>query len=131
MIYIRTIIGAAIAGILAMSIWGAYASAYGVAGGWLAAIMIIGIMWFLNHFVGLIHNPGASVDMALGIAVTGTMRDIFIKGPQNAMDSVPTLLLVVLGGITGGIVAVMCQRSINQVEQGRIATESKRMEQSA
>lgn len=111
--YLTTIIGTAIAGMFVMSVWGAFAVKYGIGGGWFAGFIIIGTMWFMNHHVGIMKNPngGAWVDMALGIAIAGTMRDVFMAGSITPLvESVPTLLLVVAGGITGGIVAAMAQQ---------------------
>lgn len=112
---LRTIVGAAIAGIFVMSVWGAFSNAYGIGGGWFAGFMIISIMWFMNHFVGVMHNPsgGAWVDMALGIAICGTMRDVFMAGSVVPLiESIPTILVVVCGGITGGITAAAFQKNI-------------------
>ncbi|WIW70193.1 Lin0368 family putative glycerol transporter subunit [Anaerosinus gibii] len=117
---LRTIVGTAIAGIFVMSVWGAFSNAYGIGGGWFAGFMIISIMWFMNHFVGIMHNPagGAWVDMALGIAICGTMRDVFMAGSVvPLMESIPTILVVVLGGITGGITAVTFQKNIQPVAE--------------
>ncbi|MCT4584266.1 MAG: hypothetical protein N4A54_05000, partial [Peptostreptococcaceae bacterium] len=53
------ILGSAIAGIFVMSVWGAFASAYGIGGGWFAGFIIIGPMWFTNHYLGVLTNEGA------------------------------------------------------------------------
>lgn len=103
--HLGTILGACIAGMFVMSVWGAFAGAYGIAGGWVAGFMIISPMWFLNHFMGMIHNDGAAVDMAAGISVVGTSRDVFSNGMDALVSSLPTLGVVILGGITGGAVA--------------------------
>lgn len=100
-----TILGTAIAGMFVMSVWGEFAGAYGIAGGWFAGFAIISIMWFVNHFIGIINNDGAWVDMALGIGVAGTSRGIFENGMQAGIDSLPTLGLVILGGLAGGYCA--------------------------
>jgi hypothetical protein len=115
--YVRSTLGFAIAGIFVMSVWGAFAGKYGIAGGWFAGFVIISTMWFLNHFLGLIDNPGAFVDMALGIAICGTMRDVFMQGTQAAVAAMPTLIIVILGGMAGGIVAVMCQNDMAKKEE--------------
>ncbi|AOT71289.1 Lin0368 family putative glycerol transporter subunit [Geosporobacter ferrireducens] len=117
----RSIVGFAIAGMFVMSVWGALAGAYGFIGGWFAAFVIISIMWFLNHFIGIIDNPGAFVDMAMGIAICGTMRDVFLAGSVTPLiESIPTLVIVVLGGMTGGIVAVMFQKDLaKQAEESK------------
>lgn len=106
-----SIIGFAIAGIFVMSVWGAFADAYGIVGGWFAGFIIISVMWFLNHFLGLIANEGAVVDMALGIGIAGTMRDVFLKGSAAGVASLPTLAFVVIGGIIGGTVAVAVEKT--------------------
>ncbi|WIV12675.1 hypothetical protein [Proteiniborus sp. MB09-C3] len=103
--HLGTVIGTAIAGIFVMSVWGAFASAYGIAGGWFAGLLIIGTMWFLNHALGLINNDGAFVDMAVGIGMAGTMRDVFMNGGQVFVDALPTLVVVLVGGIVGGFAA--------------------------
>lgn len=104
--HVGAICGFAIAGMFVMSVWGAFAGAYGIGGGWFAGFCIISIMWFLNHFVGIIDNPGSWVDMALGIGICGTMRDVFLFGGQAGVDSLPTLICVLIGGILGGVTAV-------------------------
>ena len=109
--HLGTIIGAAIAGMFVMSIWAQFAAEkYGIIGGWFAAVVIIGIMWFMNHYIGLINNDGAFVDMAVGIGVAGTMRDVFMKGGEALTSSLPTLIIVILGGICGGLAAVAIEK---------------------
>jgi hypothetical protein len=107
---IGSIIGFAIAGIFVMSVWGAFAEAYGIFGGWFAGLAIISIMWFMNHFLGLVANEGAFVDMAAGIAVTGTLRDVFLNGPQAGIDSLPTLAFVAIGAVLAGVTAVAIEK---------------------
>ncbi len=103
--HLGTIIGTAIAGMFVMSVWGALAGAYGIGGGWFAGFAIIGTMWFLNHYVGIHNNDGAWVDMALGIGVAGTMKDVFINGIEAGIAALPTLVVVIIGGIVGGLTA--------------------------
>ncbi len=112
---ISTMIGGAIAGIFVMSVWGRFAKEYGIAGGWFAALIIIGTMWFLNHHVGILHNPeeGAWVDMGLAIGVCGTLIPVFSSMSISPLvESIPTLLIVILGGIAGGIVGEMINKDI-------------------
>ncbi len=107
---IGSILGYAIAGIFVMSVWGAFVETYGIGGGWFSGFIIISVMWFLNHYIGLIANEGAAVDMALGIGITGTMRDVFLKGTQAGIESLPTLACVIIGGIIGGSMAVAIEK---------------------
>ena len=108
-------IGGGIAGIFVMSVWGEFADSYGIAGGWFAAMIIIGTMWFLNHYIGIIHNSdyGAWVDMGLAIGVCGISRDLFLsKSFYPLLQSSPTIIVVVLGGIGGGIAATAVQKTL-------------------
>ena len=110
--HLGTIIGSAIAGMFVMSVWGAFAGAYGIGGGWFAGFAIISVMWFMNHFLGMINNDGAWVDMAVGIGVAGTFKVVFLEGSiQPFIDSIPTLVVVILGGITGAIVGGLLQKT--------------------
>lgn len=103
--HVGTILGTAIAGMFVMSVWGAFAGAYGIGGGWFAGLAIIGTMWFLNHWVGIHNNDGAWVDMALGIGMAGFMRGVFEGGAAAGIASLPTLAIALLGGVAGGVMA--------------------------
>ncbi|MDF2547825.1 MAG: hypothetical protein K0R93_2723 [Anaerosolibacter sp.] len=121
---IQTVIGGAIAGIFVMSVWGEFAESYGIVGGWIAALIIIGTMWFLNHHIGILHNPeeGAWVDMALAIGVCGTLRPVFSAGSITPLiDSMPTLIVVILGGLAGGIMAAMIQKGVDKEKESKRA----------
>jgi hypothetical protein len=115
--FLRSVLGYAIAGMFVMSVWGPMASleSFGIIGGWFAAFAIIGPMWFLNHYVGLIPHESDSgwVDMALGIGVAGVMRDVFLAGSVDPLvATLPTLGLVILGGVLGGYVAAKVEESM-------------------
>ena len=103
--HVGTILGTAIAGMFVMSVWGAFAGEYGIGGGWFAGFAIIGTMWFLNHWIGIHNNDGAWVDMALGIGMAGFMRGVFENGVAAGTSSLPTLVVVLLGGVAGGVLA--------------------------
>ncbi|MCS2999062.1 electron transporter RnfD [Bacteroides thetaiotaomicron] len=55
--YLSTFAGSAICGGFAFGIWPELWKTYGLMGGWLAATLIIGIMWYMNHYNGAILNP--------------------------------------------------------------------------
>jgi uncharacterized membrane protein YfcA len=50
--------------------------------------------------------------MALGIGVAGTMRDVFNNGVQAGIESLPTLIVVILGGMVGGYTAAKLQKHL-------------------
>lgn len=110
--HLGTILGTAIAGMFVMSVWGEFAGSYGIAGGWFAGFAIIGTMWFLNHFVGIHNNDGAWVDMALGIGVAGTTKDLFLGSPISSTETLPTLAIVIIGGAVGGFTAYMLESKV-------------------
>lgn len=115
--FFNSVLGFTIAGILVMSIWDGLAGPYGIAGGYAAAIILIGPLWYLNHNIGLINNkPGdAFVDMALGIGIAGIARDIFLADSMSIIiDTIPTFVLVALGGILGGICVAYVERSLDE-----------------
>lgn len=125
--HVGTIIGTAIAGMFVMSVWGAFAGEYGIGGGWFAGFAIIGTMWFMNHWIGLINNDGAFVDMALGIGTAGFMRGVFEGGASAGIESLPTLAVALLGGLAGGVMARQLEQmkaKSAQVEE-EISVEAK------
>lgn len=116
--FFGTFFGQAIAGAWVFGIWPLLWQTYGVFGGWLAAFVIIGTMWYLNHYVGLTYNPpgAAPVDMAVGIGVAGTVSSIVGDGASFS-SSLPTLLFVAIGAILGGIVGNLLDQYFVETEQ--------------
>lgn len=113
--HIRNILGFFIAGIFVMGVWGEYAGSYGIAGGFLGAIIIIGPLWYINHKIGLIHQaPGeAFVDMATGIGIAGLARDFFLAGSVDVIvEALPTLICVIIGGIIGGSLSAYIEKDM-------------------
>lgn len=110
--HLGTIIGAALAGMFVMTVWGAFAGPYGIAGGWFAGFAIITPMWYLNHFLGTMNNEGAFVDQGVAIGVCGTFRTVFEQGDiQPFVDALPTLSIVLVGACVGGITAALIQKA--------------------
>ncbi|WP_314209049.1 Lin0368 family putative glycerol transporter subunit [Vagococcus salmoninarum] len=106
--HIKRVFGYALAGLLVMSVWGELGNV-GVYGGYVAALVIIGPMWFLNHYLNTSGNhEGVSfVDMGLAIGVSGLARDAFLTDQQNLFAAWPTFLLVVIGALIGGSLAAL------------------------
>lgn len=112
---LRTTVGGTIAGLFVGGVWGAFAGEYGILGGWAAAFVIISLMWFMNHYCGLIYNvAGASfVDMATAIATACIVRDLVRFGVGELPASLTTFFLVALGGAIGGALASAIQKSMD------------------
>ena len=67
--YLSTFAGSAICGGFAFGIWPELWKTYGLMGGWLAATLIIGIMWYMNHYHGAILNPPGKIWLRVGASV--------------------------------------------------------------
>lgn len=121
--FFRSTLGFMIVGLFVGGVWGTFSGEYGIAGGWFAALILIGPMWFLNHYVGLIINDADSafVDMGLGVGIACFMRDTFKLGVGSAIESLPTLLLVAAGAVIGGIVAAAVERHMAKEKEVQIS----------
>lgn len=91
-------------------------------GGWLAATLIIGIMWYMNHYNGAILNPPGKIwlDQGWCIGSAGITWGIvrFQGDITNFFYVVPTLVCCLIGGALAGIVvwkirSCDCARKIN------------------
>lgn len=89
------------------------------------SFIIIGPMWFMNHYVGLIENDedAAFVDMAVGIGICGIMRDVFMQGGGELVSSLPTIGLVAIGAVLAGIVAAAIEKIWQKQEAKQEKTE--------
>lgn len=129
--FFRSTLGYMIAGVLVMSIWDTLVMDYGNFGGFFAAFIIIAPMWYMNHRVGLIENEAGHgfVDMALGIGLTGIVRDFFIKGGSAFISSLPTILLLSIGAVIGGLVAAMIEKDMETKNAIKASDDLKMKEQ--
>ncbi len=86
--FLRSMVGYTIAGTIVMSVWNELGS-FGIFGGYLAAGIIIGPMWFMNHYLNLTGNEddAAFVDMGLAIGICGIARDTFMQGSSVLTDA--------------------------------------------
>ncbi len=107
--YVSTIIGSAICGALVFALWPVMWKSYGIMGGWLAAAVLISISWYMNHWLGIIHNPEGKIWIDQGWAVGSAgvaWALVQFKGDFSAfMSCVPTLLCCLIGGGLAGWVA--------------------------
>ncbi|MGM0168612.1 hypothetical protein IGI39_004367 [Enterococcus sp. AZ135] len=116
--FLRSMVGYMIAGTIVMSVWNELGS-FGIFGGYLAAGIIIGPMWFMNHYLNLTGNEddAAFVDMGLAIGICGIARDTFMQGTSVFSDALPTIALVIVGAVIGGVVAAAFEKSVAKEEQ--------------
>lgn len=102
---LRSIVGYMFAVIYVFAVWGMFESSYGIIGGWLAALFIIGPLWFVNHYLGLIPQDDSNsfVDMGLAIGVGGIIHGSLTgNGLDSFISSLPTIITVIVGATIGG-----------------------------
>ena len=118
--YLSTFCGAAICGGFAFGIWPELWKTYGIMGGWLAATLIIGIMWYMNHYNGVISNPEGKIwlDQGWCIGAAGIAWGIVrFRGDISAfMLAVPTLVCCLIGGALAGFVVWIIRSHNNKAE---------------
>ena len=112
--YLSTFFGAAICGGIAFGIWPELWKSYGIIGGWAAAVLIIGIMWYMNHHNGVIYNPNGKIWLDQGWCIGaaglawGTVR--YQGELSGILQSLPTVLCCLIGGTLAAL-AVKAIRS--------------------
>jgi hypothetical protein len=120
MMYLSSAIGAAILGALVFGIWPEMWMSYGIFGGWTAATILVSIGWYMNHRLGVIHNPAgqAWVDMgwAVGAAGVGWALVRFYPDCQFS-KAVPTLVCCLIGGGIAGVLAELVKRRNRNFEK--------------
>lgn len=110
--HIKSFLGFTLAGLFIMGpVWGTFGEK-GIVSGFIGGTIIVAGLWYLNHFWNLIHNHESFVfvDMALGAAVAGIVRDTLRYGADEFVKSLPTILLVILGGALGGVISYYVEK---------------------
>lgn len=102
---IKTLIGAAMFPFIVRLLWDELVKIFGPLGGWISAGVIVGVMWLINHHLGLINQSGEVwIDMGIAIA-TGVFIATALEGGK-IKKSITVLLGCCIGGILAGIVLV-------------------------
>lgn len=113
--HLKTFLGYFMAGFCAMYLWPKVTEVLniGIFGNWVAAIIVVGPLWYINHYLGLIkhHEDSAFVDMAFGIGIAGIFKGLFMgAGFEGLLASLPSLIIVILGGAFGGLMAIIVEK---------------------
>lgn len=114
--HLGTFIGGMTAGALSFGVWPEMWKSYGIMGGFLTAVFVIGITWFMNHWIGVIENPDGKlwVDQGLPIFGAGVAWGVVRFWPVDggldyalgALAKVwPTLVCCLIGGALAGLAA--------------------------
>ena len=109
--YVSMFIGAMIVGALVFGIWPEMWKTYGIMGGWTAAFIIVGLCWFMNHWLGIFSNPERTIwiDQGLAIAAAGVAWAM-VRFGASFTDCLPTLCLVAVGGCIGVVAAYLVKQ---------------------
>ncbi|OOM74450.1 hypothetical protein CLPUN_39030 [Clostridium puniceum] len=102
---ITTILGAFLFPIFLRLFWGRLVNKFGAIGGFLAAIIIVGTIWIINHGIDnhlIQQSGGAWIDMAWAAAI-GVFTASIVAGGKLKKSFV-NIGAGIVGGIIGGIV---------------------------
>lgn len=99
---IATVAGGFLFPFLIRLMWGKLVEHFGPIGGWMAAGMIVGTTWAINHGTGMIFQSGeAWVDMGLAAGV-GLVVASALRGGKVS-KALPNILAALVGGMAGGL----------------------------
>ncbi|MBQ9431722.1 MAG: electron transporter RnfD [Kiritimatiellae bacterium] len=121
-----TLIGGAIVGSLSFGVWPEMWKTYGIMGGFLTATFVIGISWYMNHWLGVIENPDGKlwVDQGLPIFGAGVAWGVVRFWPLDPSASGwsycwgalakiwPTLVCCIIGGSLAGVAAHIAKQVV-------------------
>ncbi|MGL5327730.1 MAG: Lin0368 family putative glycerol transporter subunit [Peptostreptococcaceae bacterium] len=97
-----TILGGAVFAFLCNFVWGRLVDQFGAIGGWIAAGMLVGTTWSLNHGMGFVHQSGVIwMDMAIAAFAGGLVCSSL--GGGKLSKAIPTICGCIIGGIIAGL----------------------------
>lgn len=103
-----TIIGSFVFTFLVLTLWGRLVNSVGLVGGYIAALMIPGTMWILNHGIKnhFIYQTGSVwIDMAWAVGI-GVCVSSKIKG-KKIFKAKNTIIAAIAGGLLGAVILIM------------------------
>lgn len=106
---ITTLVGAALFPFIIRLLWGHFEEQFGVFGGFMSALFIVGVMWALNHGFtnlhggGLIFQTGGWVDMGTAAGV-GLLVASIMQGSKFDNHTATNVLAAIVGGLIGGLI---------------------------
>lgn len=115
--FFKAVLGYFLAGIVIVVFWSKIVDIFGIVGGWVSALVLIGPLWYINHYKSLILHDDEEVfiDMGLAIATTTVVISI-LKVKKNMIfsiyESFPTLFFLAIGAILGVIFSIFLENKI-------------------
>ncbi len=111
---IPTFAGGFIFAFLIRLMWGKFVEDWGSIGGWMAAGVIVGTAWTLNHGYKLMYQTGdAWVDMAFA-AFSGLFIASWIIDKASLSRGLLNAFMAVIGGTLGGYILYAASFHINK-----------------
>lgn len=102
---LTTILGGFLLPFAILVIWGRLVDRFGVLGGWIAALLIIGPLWYLNHGMAqplIVQQGSVFIDMGfatgLGVLVYGLFKGLDFEAHRK------NLIAALLGGCLAGFI---------------------------
>jgi len=127
---VSTAIGGAIIGALAFGIWPEMWKSYGIMGGWLAAAILVGICWYMNHWLGIMWNqPGRIwVDQGWAVCAAGIAGGM-VRFNAHFVQALPTVTCCLIGGALAGVAAAHVKKHNPRFQPGKAAEEAGKLEE--
>ena len=112
-------VGGAICGAACFAVWPELWKSYGIMGGFMAATIIISIMWYFNHWLGVIENPAGKiwVDQGFAISAAGIVWGI-VRLDAAFLQSIPTFVCCAIGGVLAAAAAVVVKQVLPRYNSG-------------
>ena len=109
--HFSTAIGGAICGAACFAVWPELWKSYGFMGGFMAATIIISIMWYFNHGLGVVENPNGKiwVDQGFAISAAGIVWGV-VRLDASFLQAIPTFVCCAIGGVLAAAAAVVVKQ---------------------
>lgn len=116
--FIKSVLGYFLAGFIINMLWSKFTNNFGISGGWIAALVLVGPTWYINHHRNFVSNRKNAVfiDMGLAVAIANVTLGLIAKnkfGLINSIEkSIPTLISLTLGAIFGVVLAIIFENKV-------------------
>jgi len=127
---VSTAIGGAIIGALAFGIWPEMWKSYGIMGGWLAAAILVGISWYMNHWLGIVWNEPDRIWIDQGWAVCSAgIAWGMVRFNAQFVQALPTVVCCLIGGTLAGVAAAHVKKHNSRFHPSKTAEKSGKLEE--
>ena len=104
--FIKSLGGYFLSAMLVIGLWGYFIESLGIMGSFIAALLLVGPCWYLNHYKNFLSHKENDifVDMALAIAVAAMVKSALSTEKisiELLLESFPTFYYLGIGAILG------------------------------